>query len=152
MRVVSGLEGFKELVGTELGTSQWVEITSEMVQTFSDVTGDHQWIHLDSERVKKELALEGPIVQGFLTLSLVVMFRGKIITPTGISRTINYGLNRVRFLSPVIVGSRVRGTEKLLEVSPIGEDGLRLTSLCTISAENHKKPACVAEFVSLVFR
>ena len=151
MRTVNGLNGLQELVGAELGTSGWVRITPEMVSAFSDVTGDHQWIHLDAERAARELPGGKPIVQGFLTLSLVVRFRNEILDLRGVTRTINYGLDRVRFISPVAVGARVRGTETLKAAERIGADALRLTSTCVVTAEGAEKPACVAEFVTLVY-
>ena len=151
MRTVHGLSGLEQLVGAELGTSGWVRITQEMVSAFSDVTGDHQWIHLDAERAARELPGGRPIVQGFLTLSLIVRFRDEILDLRGVTRTINYGLNRVRFISPVPVGARVRGTETLVAAERVEPDALRLVSKCVVTAEGAAKPACVAEFVTLVF-
>ena len=151
MRTVHGLSGLEQLVGAELGTSDWVRITQEMVSAFSDVTGDHQWIHLDAERAARELPGGRPIVQGFLTLSLIVRFRDEILDLRGVTRTINYGLNRVRFISPVPVGARVRGTETLVAAERVEPDALRLVSKCVVTAEGAAKPACVAEFVTLVF-
>ena len=151
MRVAHGLKGLEELVGSELGTSGWVRITQEMVTAFSDVTGDHQWIHLDADRAARELPGGRPIVQGFLTLSLVVRFRNEILDLRGVTRTINYGLNRARFVSPVAVGMRVRGTETLVAAERVAPDALRLTSACVVTAEGADRPACVAEFVTLVY-
>ena len=151
MRTVHGLSGLEQLVGAELGTSGWVRITQEMVSAFSDVTGDHQWIHLDAERAARELPGGRPIVQGFLTLALIVRFRDEILDLRGVTRTINYGLNRVRFISPVPVGARVRGTETLVAAERVEPDALRLVSKCVVTAEGAAKPACVAEFVTLVF-
>lgn len=151
MRVVNGLGELEQLVGSELGTSGWLRITQEMVNTFSDVTGDPQWIHLDVERAARELPGGRPIVQGFFTLSLVVRFRNEILDLRGVTRTINYGLNRVRFISPVAVGMRVRGRETLVSAERVAPDALRLISECVVSAEGVDKPACVAEFVTLVY-
>ena len=151
MRVVNGLGELEQLVGNELGTSGWLRITQEMVNTFSDVTGDPQWIHLDVERAARELPGGRPIVQGFFTLSLVVRFRNEILDLRGVTRTINYGLNRVRFISPVAVGMRVRGRETLVSAERVAPDALRLISKCVVSAEGVDKPACVAEFVTLVY-
>ena len=151
MRIVHGLDALEQLVGSEIGSSGWLRITQEMVNTFSDVTGDPQWIHLDVERAARELPGGRPIVQGFLTLSLVVRFRNEILDLRGVTRTINYGLNRVRFISPVAVGSRVRGTETLLAAERVAPDALRLTSAYVVAAEGSEKPACVAEFITLVY-
>lgn len=151
MRTVEGLRELERLVGRELGTSGWLRITQRMVDTFSDVTGDHQWIHLDAERAARELPGGRPIVQGFFTLSLVVRFRNEILDVRDVTRTINYGLNRVRFISPVAVGARVRGAETLLAAERVQADALRLTSACVVSAEGGDKPVCVAELVTLVY-
>ena len=151
MRVVNGLTELEQLVGSELGASGWIPITQEMVNTFSDVTGDHQWIHLDVERAARELPGGRPIVQGFFTLSLVIRFHNEILDLRGVAHTINYGLNRVRFISPVAVGTRVRGTETLVAAERVQPDALRLTSSFVVSAEGAAKPACVAELVTLVY-
>ena len=151
MRVVHGLTELEQLTGTTVGTSGWVRVTQEMVNTFSDVTGDHQWIHLDVERATRELPVGGPIVQGFLTLSLVIKFRTEILDVRGVTRTINYGLNRVRFIAPVVVGTRLRGTETILSTERTAPHALRLTSSCVVSAEGLSKPVCRAEIVTLLY-
>lgn len=151
MRVVHGLDGLERLVGVELGVSGWVRITPEMVAAFSDVTGDHQWIHLDAERAARELPTGGPIVQGFFTLALVIRFRAEILDLRGATRTINYGLDRVRFITPVTVGARVRGVETLVAAKRVQPDALRLTSSCVVSAEGSARPACVADLITLVY-
>lgn len=151
MRIINGLAELDTLVGTELGTSDWVTVPQDTVNAFSDLTGDHQWIHLDVERASRELEVGGPIVQGLLTLSLVVKFRNEIAQIRGVSRMINYGFNRVRFPAPVLVGTRLRGTQTLLTVERTADDARRLTSSMLVEAEGVKKPACVAETVSLVY-
>ena len=151
MRVIDGLDEMESLVGTELGTSEWVTVTQEMVQAFSDVTGDHQWIHLDVERAKREFPFGGPIVQGLLTLSLIVRFRNEIVDVRGVSRVINYGLNRVRFPAPVPVGARMRGRQTLISAKRRTPTTLRVTNSMTVEAEGIKKPACVAEAISLLY-
>ena len=151
MRVVHGLTELEQLTGTTVGTSGWMTVTQEMVNTFSDVTGDHQWIHLDVERATRELPVGGPIVQGFFTLSLVIKFRTEILDVRGVTRTINYGLNRVRFIAPVVVGTRLRGTETILSAERTAPHSLRLTSSCVISAEGLSKPVCSAEIVTLLY-
>lgn len=151
MRIINGLDELESLAGTELGTSQWVAVTQDTVNAFSEVTGDHQWIHLDVERATRELAVGGPIIQGLLTLSLVVKFRNEIAEVRGVTRFINYGLNRVRFPAPVLVGTRLRGTQTLLSAERTQPDVLRLTSAMVVEAEGVVKPACVAETVSLAY-
>jgi len=151
MRIINGLDELESLAGTVLGTSDWVAITQDVVNAFSELTGDHQWIHLDVERATRELATGGPIVQGLLTLSLIVKFQNEIAEVRGVTRVINYGLNRVRFPAPVLVGTRLRGTQTLLTAERTPPDALRLTSSIEVEAEGVVKPACVAETVSLVY-
>lgn len=151
MRVINGLDEMESLVGTKMGTSEWVTVTQAMVQTFSDVTGDHQWIHLDVERAKRELPFGGPIVQGLLTLSLIVRFRNEIVDVRGVSRVINYGLNRVRYPAPVPVGTRIRGTQTLVSAERRMPTTLRVTNSMMIEAEAIEKPVCVAETISLLY-
>ena len=105
---VDGVEGVQGLVGQQLGSSAWVEITQEMVNRFADATGDHQWIHVDPERAAKESPFGGPIAHGYLTLSLLPMLLPQVIQITGFRLTVNYGTEKVRFPAPVPVGGRVR--------------------------------------------
>ncbi len=151
MQVINGLDELEALVGTELGTSGWVQVTQEMVNAFSDVTGDHQWIHQDVERARRELSSGGPIVQGLLTLSLIVKFRNEIADIRGVTRVINYGLNRVRFPAPVPVGTSLRGTQTLIAAERRSPTTLRAISSMVVEAEGIEKPACVAESLSLLY-
>lgn len=150
-RVVNGLEELEILVGTDLGTSDWLTVTQDMVDTFSEVTGDHQWIHLDVERARRELPFGGPIVQGLLTLSLIVRFRYEILELRGVTRFINYGYDRVRFTAPIPVGSRLRATQSLLVAERIAPDVLRTKSKFIMEAEGLEKPVCIAEAITLVY-
>jgi acyl dehydratase len=136
------------LVGTELGVSDWLEITQDRVNRFADATGDHQWIHVDIERATKELG--GPIAHGYLVLSLIPFLARNIITYQGVNRGINYGSNKVRFTNTVPVGSRVRLRVQMLSCEARG-GGFQITNQCTIEVENETRPACVAEIVSLIF-
>ena len=150
-RVVNGLDELEVLVGTDLGTSDWLTVTQEMVDTFSEVTGDHQWIHLDPERARRELPFGGPIVQGLLTLSLIVRFRHEILELRGVTRFINYGYDRVRFAAPIPVGSRLRATQTLLVAERVAPDVLRAKSKFVVEAEGIDKPACIAEAITLAY-
>ncbi len=136
------------LVGTELGVSDWLEITQDRVNRFADATGDHQWIHVDVERATKELG--GPIAHGYLVLSLIPFLARNVITYKGVSRGINYGSNKVRFTNTVPVGARVRLKVKMLNCEARGQ-GYQITNECTIEVENEQRPACVAEIISLVY-
>jgi len=151
MKRINGLDELEALVGTTLGTSRWVTITQGMVNRFAELTGDYQWIHLDVERATRELEAGGPIVHGFFTLSLIVRFQNEIAEIRGVSRVINYGLDRVRFPAPVLVGSRLRGTQTLRSAARDAPGVIRLTSTIAVEADGVAKPACIAESVSLVY-
>jgi acyl dehydratase len=132
------------LVGTELGTSDWFEVTQENVNLFAEATGDHQWIHVDVERAKAESPYRGPIAHGYLTLSLLVPMLAQVLVVTDSAMGVNYGLNKVRFPSHVPVGSKVRVTATLTDVQEF-PGGLQLTLSCVVEREGESKPVCVAE-------
>ncbi len=132
------------LVGKELGTSEWYEVTQEHVNLFADATGDHQWIHVDPERATKESPFGGPIAHGYLTLSLLVPLFGGVLRVTDTVMGVNYGLNKVRFPSPVPVGAKVRLTATLSGIEDIA-GGKQLTFSCVIEREGGDKPVCIAE-------
>lgn len=147
MREFSSIDELKNLIGQEVAQSDWVEITQERVNTFADATGDHQWIHIDVERAKRESPFGGPIAHGFLTLSLLPMLVANAIHLSYVKMGVNYGLNKVRFPSPVPVGSRLRARMKLLQIEDI-KDGAQLSWEVTIEREGQDKPVCVAESIS----
>src|SRR5882762_2006050 len=115
---VNGVQGLKDLVGEHIGFTDWHEVTQEQVNLFADATGDHQWIHVDVERAKAG-PFGGPIAHGFLTLSLAPALVGGLLNVGGISMGVNYGLNKVRFVSPVPVGSKLRASGVIKEVTDI---------------------------------
>ena len=150
MRVFTNPEQVLAAKGEKLGTSDWLTITQEQVNQFADATLDHQWIHLDAERAAAG-PFGGTIAHGYLTLSLLPKLNSEIYRFEGIKMGINYGLNKVRFPHPVLVGSRVRGHSELADVTEAG-NGLQLTINATVEIEGVDKPACVAESLSrLVF-
>jgi acyl dehydratase len=132
------------LKGKELGTSGWVEVTQERVNTFADATGDHQWIHVDVERAKKESPFGGPIGHGYLTLSLLIPMWAEVLVVSDAVMGVNYGLNKVRFPAPVPVGSKLRLTATLTDVEEV-PGGLQVTVAAVIEAEGATKPVCIAE-------
>jgi acyl dehydratase len=140
----------KTKVGAHLGYSDWLEITQQRVDQFADATGDHQWIHVDVERAKKESPFGGPIAHGYLTLSLLPMTLGKIVRVEGFKMGVNYGLNKLRFPSPVPVGANLRAgaTLKNLEDVP---GGVQLTYEVTFEVQGKEKPAAVAEVLLRYF-
>jgi acyl dehydratase len=132
------------LTGQELGSSDWHEVTQEAVDLFADATGDHQWIHVDVERAKKESPFGGPIAHGYLTLSLLVPLLAQVLVVTDTVMGVNYGLNRVRFPAPVPVGAKVRASATLKDVEPVS-GGLQVTMSVVIEREGGDKPVCIAE-------
>ncbi len=140
----------KAHIGKTLGTSEWVTVDQPMINAFADATGDHQWIHVDIERAKKEMPGGKTIAHGFLTLSLLPRLMAGIYRIRNSSRGINYGSNKVRFTAPVPAGTRVRLRQALKAVEDI-KGGVRLISDCTVELEGSEKPAVVAEFISLAF-
>lgn len=149
MRTIANLDELKAAVGEHLGTSDWHVIEQERIDMFAEATGDHQWIHVDQEKAK-----EGPfgttIAHGYLTLSLIPMLNWESYTVEGTRMGVNYGLNKVRFISPVPVGSKVRASTELLEVSDV-PGGVQQVCRVTIELEGAEKPACVAETVSRLY-
>ena len=138
-------------VGKEIGVSDWVSITQERINQFADTTGDHQWIHVDVEKAKKEMPGGKTIAHGFLTLSLVPMLAHDILRIRKVSRGLNYGCNKVRFTNMVPAGSRVRGRQKLIAADPVDGNGIRFTYQFTIEIEGKDKPACVAETMTIAY-
>jgi acyl dehydratase len=147
-RTTTTIAELPSLKGTELGTSDWFEVTQDRVNTFADATDDHQWIHVDVERAKAESPFGGPIGHGYLTLSLVVPMYSQVLSVSDATMGVNYGLNKVRFPAPVPVGSKIRLTATLNDVTEIA-GGLQLTIGAVIEREGGTKPVCIAE---LVFR
>jgi len=149
MRTITGLAELKQAEGEILGTSDWHEVTQADVDAFADVTGDHQWIHVDVERAK-ETPFGGTIAHGYFTLSLIPLLSRQVFGMEGFTFALNYGLNRVRFPAPLPVGSRVRLSVKVLEVLGI-PGGAQTTMEMTVEREGGDKPVCVAESVSRLY-
>ena len=140
-------------VGEETFVGDWVRVDQKRIDEFAEATGDHQWIHVDVERARRESPYEATIAHGFLTLSMLPMLQrtgGDRPTYPGVKLTVNYGLNRVRFPAPVKAGSRIRARGTLREVSEV-PGGLQLVRVVTVDVEGGEKPACVAESVSRLY-
>ncbi|MDB5965118.1 MAG: MaoC-like dehydratase [Polaromonas sp.] len=144
MRTFHTLADLAACAGQEVAVSDWIGITQQQVNLFAEATDDHQWIHVDPERAASG-PFGGPIAHGFLTLSLIPAFLKNAFTVTGSRMGINYGLNKVRFTSPVPVGSRLRARLRLLAADAIDNDGLQATWEVTVEREGAAKPVCVAE-------
>jgi acyl dehydratase len=143
-RIINGIEELKTLTGQEIGISDWINVTQEMIDRFADVTGDHQWIHVDPERAKCETPFGSTIAHGFLTVSLLPQLSQQSLVVQGdFKMRINYGFNRLRFVSPVRSGSRIRARFTAQKVTDN-----EVTWLVTVDVEGQDKPAVVAEWLS----
>jgi acyl dehydratase len=149
MRTINGLEELRKAEGDVLGTSDWHQVTQDEVDTFADVTGDHQWIHVDVERAR-QTPFGGTIAHGYFTLSLAPRFADQIMRLDGFAFALNYGLNKVRFPAPLPVGQRVRMTSRLSKLDDI-PGGAQITFENTFEVEGGEKPVCVAESVARVY-
>jgi acyl dehydratase len=146
--VIDGVEGLREAVGRHLGHSSWMEVGQERIDLFAEATGDHQWIHVDVERATQG-PFGGTVAHGYLTLSLIPQFTPGLFSLETPGARLNYGLNKVRFPNPVRVGSRIRATASILEITdvPIGK---QLVTRYVVEIDGEQKPACVAETVALL--
>lgn len=146
MRVFNGVDELRAAKGSEVGVSEWHAVEQDRVNGFADATDDHQWIHVDTDRAK-----DGPfgttIAHGFLTLSLMPVLISEVYRVDGVRMGVNYGLNKVRFTSPLPVGSRVRANVELLDVTDI-EGGVQITTKVTVETEGSERPALVAEWLT----
>ena len=146
MRTVHGLEEMQTLVGQELGTSEWHQVTQDEVNLFAQATHDHQWIHVDPERCKRESPFGGPIAHGYYTIALAPALLAQVLSVQGVRMGVNYGLNKMRLPSPVPVGSRVRLRATLAGYEAIA-GGASVTIGLSFEVEDQAKPACVAEVI-----
>ncbi|WP_375739388.1 MaoC family dehydratase [Pseudomonas boanensis] len=150
MKSYETLAELQGLVGEVVGTSNWVTIDQTRIDTFAEATGDHQWIHVDPERAAKG-PFGKPIAHGFLTLSLLPTFMTNAFELRNVKMGVNYGLNKVRFVQPVPVDSRLRGHFKVQSWEPLEGNGAQITYEMTVEIEGAAKPACVAETILRVF-
>jgi acyl dehydratase len=147
IRIIEGIEELKSLIGQEVGTSDWFEVTQSRINDFADATEDHQWIHIDVERAKTDSPFHSTIAHGFLTLSLLPHLVSQAVKVEGdFKMGINYGLNRLRFVSPVIAGSRLRARLTLQSVEDF-TGGNQISWSVTCETEGGQKPALVAEWL-----
>jgi acyl dehydratase len=149
-RLITSIEDAKALEGQEAGLSEWVVIDQNRIDQFAEATTDYQWIHVDTERAARELPDGKTIAHGYLTLALIPALTGDFIEVRNLTRAINFGLNKVRFYTPIPVGSRVRGRATVRQARRRA-GALLLTSEVRIEIENERKPACVAETLGMYF-
>ena len=138
-----------EHIGKDLGPSDWIVVDQPMIDKFAEATGDHQWIHVDVERAKREMPGGKTIAHGYLTLSLVPRLASTLVKVTAVSRGVNYGSNKVRFTSTVPAGSRIRLHQKIVKVEPVDNNGVRVTSEVKMEVEGQERPALVAEIMGI---
>ncbi len=148
---IENLGELKVWVGKELPMGEWLVVTQEMINDFAKATLDFQWIHVDVDRATKFSPFKKPVAHGFLSLSLLSKLLGDLISVRSVQMGVNYGLNKVRFPSPVLVDAKIRLRGQISTLEPYGDHGVKVTWNCTVEIENQDKPACVAEFVSLMF-
>jgi acyl dehydratase len=144
---VQGIEGLPALLGNKIGPSEWREVTQEDINTFADLSGDHQWIHVDVERAKNESPFGTTVAHGNLTLSMIDGMRLELLSSTGFKLGVNYGWNKVRFPAPVPAGARIRATAEVTEVEDVGGGWWQVVTRFTVEVEGSDKPACVADSV-----
>ena len=152
MQIIENIDALQALVGEEIGVSDWLLIDQARINQFADATEDHQWIHVDVERAKRESPFGAPIAHGFLTLSLLPQLTSQIRRIEGVTTTVNYGLDKVRFTSPVKMGARIRMTVIIAEVSEVKGNGLHLVADATIEIEGEERPAVVARFLNRFYK
>ena len=136
-------------IGRELGPSAWIVVDQAMIDRFADATGDHQWIHVDVERARREMPGGKTIAHGYLTLSLIPRMAATLLEITRRGRGINYGSNKIRFISPVPAGSRVRLRQRIVNAEEAPGNGIRVTSEMTVEVEGQERPALVAEVIGI---
>ena len=147
---VNGIEELKSLVGRTIGPSEWRDVTQEDIDTFAELSGDDQWIHVDVERAKTESPFGTTVAHDNLTLSMIDGFRPELLESTGFKLGVNYGWNKIRFPAPVPAGSRIRGSVEAVSVDDVGGGWHQITQKWTVEVEGSEKPACVAESVGRV--
>ena len=152
-RTLDSPEALKDLVSREIAVTDWFNVTQERIQQFADATLDHQWIHVDVERARRESPFKAPIAHGFLTLSLLPHFMHEALQiKQGVRLGVNYGLNRVRFVSPVRAGSNIRARIVLQSLKDVPPGGMEAVFNATVEVEGGEKPCCVAEWVVRYYR
>jgi acyl dehydratase len=147
---VNGIDELKALEGRPIGPSEWREVTQADIDTFAELSRDHQWIHVDVERARTESPFGTTVAHGNLTLSMIDGFRPELLESTGFKLGVNYGWNKVRFPAPVPAGSRIRASVEILSVEDMGDGWHQIAQRWTIEVEGSEKPACVAESVGRV--
>ena len=151
MRIIESLTDLEPLVGTEVAVSGWIVVDQDRIDRFADASGDHQWIHVDAERARRDSPFGGTVAHGYLTLSLLPVLMERSLALRKVRLALNYGVNKVRFPAPLPAGSRMRARFVLMALAGL-DDGTQLTWQVTIEREGGDKPVCVAEVVVRCYR
>jgi acyl dehydratase len=146
--VIEGIDALKTMVGKVIGPCDWREVSQRDIDLFAEVSGDHQWIHVDIERAKRESPFGGPIAHGNLTLSKIDGMRQALIEPRGFKLAINYGWNKIRFPAPVPAGARIRASAEVVSLDEVGGGWYQQVTRFTVDVEGSDKPCCVADSVT----
>jgi len=150
MKIIKSIDDAKALEGQEVGLSDWIVVDQHRIDQFAEATADYQWIHVDTERAAKEMPNGKTIAHGYLTLALIPALTGKFVEVENLARAINFGLNKVRFYTPVPVGAKLRARATVLQARRRA-GALLLTSEVRLEVEGERKPACVAETLGMYF-
>ncbi len=148
---LENFESFRKLEGQTLPAGDWLTVTQEMINDFAKATMDFQWIHVDVEKAAKYSPFKKPVAHGFMSLSLLAKLLKDVLLIKSVKMGVNYGLNKVRFPSPVLVDSRLRLISTIQKIENYGDNGVKITWNCVVETDESDKPACVAEFISLMF-
>lgn len=149
--ICKNFEEFRRQEGESLPVGKWIGITQDMINAFAEATLDFQWIHVDVEKARQYSPFKAPVAHGFMSVSLLSKMLGDVMEVQSVQMGVNYGLNKVRFPHPVVVNSKLRLIGKISRIENYGDNGLKITWNCTVEIKGADKPACVAEFVSLMF-
>ncbi len=151
MLKLENLAEFKTYLGQEIGTTNWYTIDQEMINKFADATGDHQWIHTNPEMAKLYSPFKTTVAHGFLNLSFSPKLMAELFSVKSAKMGLNYGSNKVRFMSPVVVDSKLQMSAKLIDFEAVEPNGAKIVLACTYTIEGQEKPACYAELISVIY-
>lgn len=151
MLKLENLGGLKEYLGKEIGVTDWYTVTQDMINKFADATGDHQWIHINEDMAKMYSPFKTTVAHGFLNLSFSPKLLAELFSVKSAKMGLNYGSNKVRFMSPVPVNSKLRMEAKLIDFEVIEPKGAKIIMACTYIIEGQEKPACYAELISVIY-
>jgi len=151
MLVFKNLEEFRSIKGKDLPTGEWYTVTQQMINDFANATLDKQWIHVDQERAAKESPFKSTVAHGFMSVAMISRMLEEMFIVKSVKMGLNYGLNKVRFPSPVPVNSELRMHTSVKDIEDINNNGIKITFYCTIEIKGQEKPACVAEFLAALF-